>query len=109
MRLPILGILSLYLAKSANISSRVSYTPILVASDYAFGVLSPESVVLERRSCRFRYNVNSGFTTSPCCLQAVLEGSDEDQIRMMEERVILTDYYDRVLGSASKKESEWLG
>jgi len=30
-------------------------------------------------------------------------GADEEQVRMMEEQVILTDFEDRVVGSASKK------
>ena len=31
---------------------------------------------------------------------------DDEQVKMMEERVILTDYYDNVIGHGSKKESE---
>jgi hypothetical protein len=39
-----------------------------------------------------------------CAQAADLAGADEDQVRMMEERVILVDENDVVLGSASKKE-----
>jgi hypothetical protein len=41
-------------------------------------------------------------------LQHLLAGADEDQVRMMEERVIVTDYYDNAIGHGSKKESESL-
>ena len=37
-----------------------------------------------------------------------LSGADEEQIRMMDERVIVTDYFDRVIGNGSKKESKLL-
>ncbi|CAE7268197.1 SQS1 [Symbiodinium sp. KB8] len=39
-----------------------------------------------------------------CC--AVFEGADADQIKMMEERVILVDEDDNVVGAASKKDCE---
>jgi len=35
-----------------------------------------------------------------------LSQADDEQVKMMEERVILTDYYDNVIGHGSKKESE---
>lgn len=38
--------------------------------------------------------------------QMVFEGADADQIKMMEERVILVDEDDNVVGAASKKECE---
>ena len=38
-------------------------------------------------------------------MQALLSSADDDQKRMMEERVILTDYNDKVIGSGSKTES----
>lgn len=34
----------------------------------------------------------------------MLSAADEDQVRMMEERVILVDYEDNVIGDASKKD-----
>jgi hypothetical protein len=37
-------------------------------------------------------------------VDVALANADEDQCRMMEERVILVDEQDRVLGHASKKE-----
>lgn len=40
-------------------------------------------------------------------LQEVLASADDDQVRMMEERVILTDYYDNPIGNGSKKDSEY--
>jgi hypothetical protein len=43
---------------------------------------------------------------SPAHAQALLEGADEDQVRMMEERIILTDYFDNPIGAGSKKDSE---
>jgi hypothetical protein len=39
-------------------------------------------------------------------MQAQLAKADEEQVRMMEERVILTDYYDNCIGDGSKKDSE---
>lgn len=41
----------------------------------------------------------------PQALDTVLATADEDQVRMMEERVILLDEQDNVIGHASKKES----
>jgi isopentenyl-diphosphate delta-isomerase type 1 len=38
--------------------------------------------------------------------QSLLSGADAEQVRMMEERVILTDYFDNSIGAGSKKESE---
>ena len=38
-------------------------------------------------------------------IEASLSAVDEQQRAMMEERVIVTDYYDNPLGSGSKKES----
>lgn len=35
-----------------------------------------------------------------------LSQADDEQVKMMEERVILTDYFDNVIGHGSKKESE---
>lgn len=40
-------------------------------------------------------------------LQKLLAEADEEQRKMMEERVILTDYYDNEIGHGSKKESEF--
>jgi len=37
-----------------------------------------------------------------------LQKCDDEQVKMMEERVILTDYFDNVIGHGSKKESESL-
>jgi hypothetical protein len=37
-----------------------------------------------------------------------LKECDDEQVKMMEERVILTDYFDNVIGHGSKKESECL-
>jgi hypothetical protein len=39
-------------------------------------------------------------------LSQLFDGADEDQIRMMEERVILVDENDVVVGAASKKDCE---
>ena len=36
---------------------------------------------------------------------AALSRADDEQRRMMDERVILTDYYDRPIGAGSKRES----
>ena len=41
-----------------------------------------------------------------CNLQNLLSSADAEQVRMMEERVILTDYFDNVIGAGSKKDSE---
>jgi hypothetical protein len=38
-------------------------------------------------------------------LQTILMEADRDQVAMLEERVILTDYFDNAIGSGSKKES----
>lgn len=38
-------------------------------------------------------------------LQGLLSQADEDQVRMMEERVILVDWNDKAIGSGSKKET----
>ena len=43
--------------------------------------------------------------TRPPLPQATLSQADADQVAMMEERVILTDYFDRPIGAGSKKES----
>ena len=40
-------------------------------------------------------------------LQTLLAEADVDQVRMMEERVICTDYFDNCVGAGSKKESEF--
>lgn len=40
-------------------------------------------------------------------LQSLLSSADDEQVRMMEEQVILTDYYDRPIGAGSKKDSEY--
>jgi hypothetical protein len=39
--------------------------------------------------------------------QGLLAGADDEQVRLMEERVIVTDYYDNCIGAGSKKESAW--
>lgn len=36
---------------------------------------------------------------------AALSGADEAQVRMMDERVIMTDYFDRPIGAGTKKDS----
>lgn len=36
----------------------------------------------------------------------MLAGADAEQVRMMEERVIVTDYFDNCIGAGSKKDSE---
>jgi hypothetical protein len=50
-------------------------------------------------------------TLEPAAVNAVLQGllkeADDEQVRMMEERVILVDYNDKAVGSGSKKESEF--
>lgn len=40
-------------------------------------------------------------------LQKILAGADADQVAMLEERVIMTDYFDNEIGSGSKKESKF--
>ena len=44
-------------------------------------------------------------TAPPRWPQALLAGADDEQVRLMEERVIVTDYYDNCIGAGSKKES----
>jgi hypothetical protein len=38
---------------------------------------------------------------------SLLAGADDAQRAMMEEEVILTNYYDDPIGKGSKKDSEW--
>jgi len=40
-------------------------------------------------------------------VQGLLKEADDEQVRMMEERVILVDHNDKAIGSGSKKESEF--
>lgn len=45
------------------------------------------------------------FSVCVHLLQGLLSQADEDQVRMMEERVILVDWNDKAIGSGSKKET----
>lgn len=47
-----------------------------------------------------------GCLLATLAVQDVFEHADADQVKMMEERVILVDEKDRVIGAATKKECE---
>ena len=41
---------------------------------------------------------------APAKAEAQLKAADPDQVKMMEERVIVTDYFDNAIGHDSKKD-----
>jgi len=44
--------------------------------------------------------------SKPASADSQLASADPDQVKMMEERVIVTDYYDNAIGHDSEKDCE---
>ena len=64
--------------------------------------------MMTQTNCHTDYQSDSSFVPDDLRLQLEreLDNADAAQRSMMDERVIVTDYYDNPVSSGSKKESE---
>jgi len=72
----------------------------------AFGLRDPRTVTLTTPHSDRPTSPPQPASAAEAAAAAQLASADAEQRAMMEERVILTDYYDNPIGDGSKTESE---